>query len=145
MSALLDVNALIALAWPNHVHHILARDWFRRRSAAGWATCSATQTGFVRVSSNRAAIPEARVPSEARDMLRQIVNLPGHEFWTDDVAFANTEWIDDAKLLGHRQVTDAHLLALAIRHSGSLATLDRGVLDLVPHGFEPDQILELLL
>jgi predicted nucleic acid-binding protein len=31
-------------------------------------------------------------------------------------------------------VTDAHLLALAIRRGGRLATLDRGLVDLAPEG-----------
>jgi predicted nucleic acid-binding protein len=28
MSSLLDVNVLLALAWPNHVHHAASRTWF---------------------------------------------------------------------------------------------------------------------
>jgi predicted nucleic acid-binding protein len=32
--------------------------------------------------------------------------------------------------VGHRQVTDAHLLALGRRHGGAVATLDRGLLAL---------------
>ena len=31
---------------------------------------------------------------------------------------------------GYRQVTDAHLLALAIRHGGALVTFDRGLNEL---------------
>ena len=56
MVGLFDVNVLVALAWPNHVHHARALDWFREHSPLGWATCSITETGFVRVSSNRAAV-----------------------------------------------------------------------------------------
>ena len=40
MIALPDVNTLIALAWPNHVHHDAARSWFVANRAAGWATCT---------------------------------------------------------------------------------------------------------
>jgi predicted nucleic acid-binding protein len=36
------------------------------------------------------------------------------------------------RVVGYRQVTDAHLLTLATRRSGSLATFDRGVAELVP-------------
>ena len=39
MTALLDVNVLIALAWPNHVHHVAARAWFEEHREEGWATC----------------------------------------------------------------------------------------------------------
>ena len=31
MVALLDVNVLVALAWPNHVHHTQAHRWFSAR------------------------------------------------------------------------------------------------------------------
>ena len=41
MTALLDVNVLMALAWPNHVHHAPARSWFNARRKSGWATCHA--------------------------------------------------------------------------------------------------------
>jgi hypothetical protein len=37
---------------------------------------------------------------------------------------------DAANLTGHRQITDAYLLALTSAHSGMLATLDRGLLNL---------------
>ena len=56
MTALLDVNVLIALAWPNHVHHAAARAWFKERQEDGWATCPLTEAGFVRVSCNPAVV-----------------------------------------------------------------------------------------
>lgn len=40
MIRLLDVNVLIALAWPNHVHHDAAGSWFARLRRTGWATCA---------------------------------------------------------------------------------------------------------
>ena len=46
--ALLDVNALIALAWDSHIHHVAMREWFAANAADGWATCSITEGGFVR-------------------------------------------------------------------------------------------------
>lgn len=36
------------------------------------------------------------------------------------------------QVVGYRQVTDAHLLTLAIRKCGILATFDRGVAELAP-------------
>jgi predicted nucleic acid-binding protein len=35
-------------------------------------------------------------------------------------------------LVGHRQVTDAYLLGLALRHGGRLATFDQGIGTLLP-------------
>jgi predicted nucleic acid-binding protein len=53
MSAfLLDTNLLIALAWPQHVHHGEAHAWFGKVARGAWATCPITQLGFIRISSN---------------------------------------------------------------------------------------------
>ena len=131
---LLDVNVLVALAWPNHVHHATALAWFDEIGRAGFATCSVTQSGFVRVSSNQRAIPDARSPREAREILRRITALPGHVFWPDDIEIASNQHIAWERLGSHAQVTDAHLLALAIRHGGRLATFDRVLVDLAPEG-----------
>ena len=143
MTALLDVNVLLALAWPNHVHHRRARSWFEKGHASGWATCSITECGFVRVSSNPAVVDEARTPAEAILLLRRLTALEGHRFWADDVSIARRE-DEIERIRGHRQVTDAHLLALARRHRGSLATFDRRVEGLLPAGADPREHLVVL-
>lgn len=113
--ALLDVNLLVALAWPNHVHHSAAREWFERNHRDGWATTAVTETGFVRVSSNRAAIPTATTPAWAMQILREMIALKSHEFWADDVAIVSGGRGDASQINSHRDVTDGHLLALAER------------------------------
>ena len=144
MVSLLDVNLLIALAWPNHVHHGAALRWFERNREAGWATCPMTQSGFVRVSSNSRVLPQARTPREALELLRRIVALPDHVFWRDDIAIVASEHIDETRLVSHRQVTDAHLLAVALRHEGRIATLDRGIVQLVPARYSMDEVVALV-
>ncbi|MDP4014023.1 MAG: TA system VapC family ribonuclease toxin [Candidatus Nanopelagicales bacterium] len=130
MIALLDVNVLVALAWPNHVHHESASQWFLDHRTRGWATAPLTEAGFVRVSSNRRVIPEARSPKEAIDLLGALRDQPGHHFWSDDVSLADCPEIAPELITGFRQVTDAHLLALAMRRSGCLVTFDNGLKDL---------------
>ena len=132
MIPLLDVNVLVALAWPSHVHHELAHRWFQDAHTDGWATCPLTQSGFVRVSSNRLVLPEPVSPRDAVLLLRELVALPGHTFWTDDVSITESDTFHLDRLTTHRQITDAHLLALASRRGGRLATLDRRVATLLP-------------
>jgi uncharacterized protein len=139
-----DVNVLIALAWPNHVHHLQARAWFEATHRKGWATCPLSESGFVRVSSNRKAIPAARRPEEAILLLRELTALPGHQFWPDDTSIASSPFIAAEKLLGHGQVTDAHLVALALRHHGRLVTFDRGIEDVLPPGVAAEEVLIVL-
>jgi toxin-antitoxin system PIN domain toxin len=134
MVDLLDVNLLVSLAWPNHVHHQVARTWFRGRSSAPWATTPVTESGFVRVSSNRSAIPTAVTPAEALALLGRIRQVPGHVFLADDVEGVFGERVEAARVVTQRLVTDAHLLAVARRHGARLATLDRGVAALAGDG-----------
>lgn len=126
---LLDVNILIALAWPSHLHHRPAQAWFAKHASRGWATCPLTQCAFVRISSNPKIIPEAVRPAEALELLRQILALKHHTFWPDNIGILD-ERIPSALLVGHRQITDAYLLGLAVRHGGRLVTLDKGLLTL---------------
>jgi len=139
-----DVNVLVALAWPNHVHHEPARAWFEHNHRHGWATCPVTESGFVRVSSNRKVIPGARRPEEAILLLRELTSLPGHSFWSDDTSIARSRWIAAERLLGHGQVTDAHLVALSLRRRGRLVTFDRGVADVLPPGVGAGDVLTVL-
>lgn len=128
--ALLDVNVLIALAWPNHVAHEASRRWLALNAARGWATTPLTEIGFVRVSSNRRALPTATTPSLARELLGAMRRGQGHRFWPDDVALVTGDHLDLGQLTGHRQVTDVHLLALCATHAGRLVTFDRGLVSL---------------
>jgi hypothetical protein len=110
---------LVALAWPNHVHHARAHAWFRSTGKAAWATTPVTQSAFVRIPSNTKAIPEARTPREAVELLRRIVSIGGHEFWPDDTAAADPRPGPFDRVVGYRQVTDAHLLSLAMHRGGA--------------------------
>jgi len=118
---LLDVNALVALAWDAHVHHAAIRAWFATSAGAGWATCPLTESGFVRVSSNPKVLPHAIGVEEARAVLRALRRHPSHRFLRDDVSLSDTEI---PPLVGYRQVTDAHLLAIARRNATRLLTFD---------------------
>ncbi|HZU46244.1 MAG TPA: TA system VapC family ribonuclease toxin [Mycobacterium sp.] len=129
--ALLDVNVLVALTWPNHVHHQAARRWFDAHSRAGWATTPITELGFVRVSSNKKVIPEAATPATALSVLRSLCALPGHEFWTDGARLVDPPFAVD-RIGAHQQLTDVHLAALAVSRKGKLVTFDRGIAQALP-------------
>lgn len=132
MTSLLDVNVLIALAWPSHVHHRQASMWFAENASSGWATCPMTQCGFVRVSSNPSIISEAVSPGQALTHLKRILDLPHHVLWDETASLTDMKPLESLLLVGHRQVTDAYLLGLAIHHKGKLATLDQTLPNLLP-------------
>lgn len=127
MAALLDVNFLVALFHPQHVHHGEAHGWFQANAASGWATCAVTINGAVRVLSNAAAgLVDAR-PVEVSRRLQRLCEHPQHEFWVDDVSLVDRELFLLEFVQGHRQITDVYLLGLAVRRKGRLVTFDRGI------------------
>ena len=121
-TALLDINVLLALAWPNHDHHDAAHRWFDEVPDRKWATCTLTQLGFIRISSNLSANPQMVSPQDAAAVLQELCAGQDHEFWSSPNA-ANPSIYSQAK--GHQQVNDAWLVELARQNNGVLATLDK--------------------
>lgn len=139
---LLDVDVLISLVREDHSAHRVVKRWFQNLNGRRWATCALTEASFVRVIANPRFLQIPPEVTEAIDMLQALVNLPGHQFWAMDVPFGEAvERLQD-KLFGHRQVTDAYLLGLALHKKGKLATLDRAVRNLA--GADYDQYLEII-
>jgi len=139
---LLDANVLIALMFPNHESHQHARAWFQRNSHEGWVTCPFTEAAFVRIVSNAAVFPEAVELQQAVALLEENLQDARHRFWADDVSVAKAVQPFFKRLKGHKQVTDAYLLGLALHKKGRLVSLDRGILDLLPaKGMERDLVV----
>lgn len=122
-AALADGNVLIALAADYHVHHRQAHKWLQGHDDQ-LATCPITQGTLLRF-----LLRDGLGAREALTVLHQVVSLPQHVFWPDEIGY-------DAKMLkgviGHRQVTDSYLAALAGHFGGSLVTLDSGLATLHP-------------
>ncbi|MCM3879211.1 MAG: VapC toxin family PIN domain ribonuclease [Vicinamibacterales bacterium] len=125
--ALLDVNLLVALFDPDHVHHELGHDWFADHRADGWATCPFTETAFVRVLCNPAYGAAVRQPVELIQRLEQFCASKQHVFWSDGLSLRDAKIFNPAFIAGHRQVSDIYLLGLARKMGGRLATFDRGI------------------
>ena len=122
--SLLDVNVLVALVSPDHVHHELAHDWFADRRNRGWATCPLTENGFVRVVSQLSAGDAAMRPSTVLDHLRRFCADLRHTFWADSISLTDVAVFNHSMIRGPRQLTDVYLLGLARKMNGCLVTFD---------------------
>lgn len=127
-SYLLDVNLLLALNDPMHVHHALARRWFAGEKRQSWATCPITENGFVRIASHPSYPNPPGSVHAVVAILRRLCGAPGHEFWPDDISI--NDLLAAGTLITHGHITDVYLLGLAVRNGGKLATLD----DRIPAG-----------
>lgn len=126
MRSLLDVNVLIALLDAAHVHHTRATQWLGENIRHGWASCPLTQNGCIRILA-QPNYPNSVPAVQAAARLREAVRTVHHEFWADDQSLLDDDLFNWTHLLGPRQLSDAYLLALAVRHKGRFVTLDRRV------------------
>jgi toxin-antitoxin system PIN domain toxin len=125
--ALLDVNVLVALFDPDHVHHESAHVWFAANRKAGWATCPLTENGLVRVLSNPAYVGNPETPASVIGRLQRFCESGNHAFWPDDATLRDRRLFSAKAPSTHRQVTDIYLLGLATGKGGRLATFDTGI------------------
>ena len=141
---LLDVNVLVALMWPAHEGHSQSQEWFSRKAREGWATCPFTQAAFVRIVTNPAFSRDAVTPQEAMKILSVNLKHPSHQFWAGEISFIQAAQPFGERMTGHQQVTDAYLLGLAVHKKGKLATMDRGVLALLPEKSRERDLIEVI-
>ena len=125
--ALLDVNVLVALFFPEHVHHDLAHDWFADHQSHGWATCPVTENGFVRVACQQQSGDGVLRPTDVLALVRRFFASKGHHAWPDAVSLTDETLFAPDSIRGHRQITDVYLLGLAKKMGGRLATFDRTI------------------
>ena len=120
-----DVNILIAISDPEHVAHYAAAAWHQSIGSAKFFLCPVTEASFVRLMTNPLIGGESM--SGAILLLQEIAALPN----VTHLPVAQT-WLElvqplTPRLFGHRKVTDALLLGLAIRNQAILVTLDRSI------------------
>ena len=121
-----DVNLLVALLHPEHVHHAQALEWFAE--TAGFVTTPITEAGFLRLTLNQSVMGSPISLAEALASLSSVKSDPRAQFLPDDATFTAPR-IALHGLVGHRQVTDFHLVNLASVHSARLVTFDAKVAD----------------
>ncbi len=111
---LLDSNVLISLAISDHEHHDRAAAW--ATGAGQLALCPIVEGALVRFLLR---IGEHRATANA--VLTAMYATGRCEFWEDSLSLTAA---DLSHVVGHRQVTDAYLAALAASRGAKLATFD---------------------
>ena len=121
---LLDVNVLIALLDDAHVFSRRTYEWLDS-APRQVATCPIVENGVIRIMSAPSYSTTHRAtPEQVAQGLKALIEALDHEFWPDEVSLLDETLIDFSRLHGHRQVTDAFLLALAVRRRGAFASFD---------------------
>lgn len=127
---LLDVNVVIALLDPDHVHHERAHEWFATIDDVDneWLSCPTTQNGVLRVLS-APKYPNHQPLALAYESLKSLLANENHRFVPDSISLLSdsgqTAKLVPDQLTASGMITDTYLLALASSHDARLATFDR--------------------
>ena len=129
MTVLLDVNFLIALFDPDHIHHGVAHRWLGVHSEASLALCPLTENGLVRVMSQAAYPNGPYSPLEIAALLHLWKVELGDRlaFWPDSLSLTDPAFFHLEQVASARHLTDVYLLALALERGGRLVTFDARV------------------
>ena len=140
MRLLLDVNVWVALFDDGHIRNGDALTLFRQPGLS-IASCALTENGVLRVL-NLPGYARRAPPGfpAVRDKLALACSDVDHQFWPCDISLRDAAVLNWSHVMGHNQITDAYLLALAVRHGGALATFDHRVARSAVHGAAPEHL-----
>jgi len=121
---LLDVNVLVALVFPDHIHHKSARAWLGGLGPEDrWMTTPMTEAGVVRILLNPGVVGQQLDGYQAVAVLSQFRAEPDHSFLPDSSSLVDPS-ISLAALVGAKQVSDFHLVNLAVKNDLRFVTFD---------------------
>ena len=109
----------------DHVGHRSASKWFGQIVDGHFLLCPITEAGFVRMCT--APHVGKREVKDAIRILREMTNLSSYAYLPILDPWLQLIQPFASRLHGYRQVTDAYLLGLAIKHDVVLVTLDQHI------------------
>ncbi len=119
-----DVNVLLALLDPMHVHHDAAHRWYVERSPLRLLTCSHLENGVIRVAGQPKYPNCLGTSRRVREFLQHFIEKAAAESCGRDVSLLEDGVLLQPESLTPSRVSDLYLLALAVAHGAKLATFD---------------------
>lgn len=145
MKALLDANVLVALFDADNKYHDIAEKWFLDFICEPnnvWLSCAITQMACLRVLS-LPSYPKHFTFAEIQQILQGAMLASNHQFLVEEMNLVLDEVLDWRHLQGHRQLTDAYLLALAVANQAVFVTFDSRINYRIVKDATPDHLLTL--
>lgn len=130
---LLDVNVVIALIDPSHVHHDRAHDWFGATGRDDWLSCPTTQNGAIRIVSHPRYSNAQPSPAVVIESVRSLTSVGNHRFVPDGISLLDSAIVAADAIMSSGQLTDTYLLALAVANDAGLATFDTKLVTTAVH------------
>lgn len=123
-----DVNVWVALAFEQHFHHAAAKSWYKS-SQETCCFCRWTQQGFLRLSTNPAALKELAVSLKKAWLLYDSMLDDRRIAFAEEPRELETHWrtYTQRRSFSPKIWGDAYLAAFARAASFDLVTFDKGL------------------
>lgn len=119
-----DVNALLALLDPLHLHHEAAHQWYAAQAPLRLVLCPHVTNGVLRVASQPRYPNPLGTCARVRQILKQFVEKVNPAFCSQDVSLLDDQVLACPDELTPSRVSDLYLLALAVANGAKFATFD---------------------
>jgi uncharacterized protein len=123
-SFLPDVNTLLALLDPRHIHHEAAHHWYAAQGAVQLVLCPHVINGVLRVASQPRYPNPLGTCATVRLLLKRFVEKVNPVFTNRDVSLLDDLVLTRTGDLTPARVADLYLLALAVANGSKFATFD---------------------
>lgn len=124
---LLDINALLALLDPMHVHHDDAHRWYEARSPVRLMICPHVENGVMRVASQPRYPNHFGTAATVRESLMKFADRLNVERCAADATLLDDGILKKPSLLTPSSIADLYLLAVALANHAKLASFDRRI------------------
>ena len=118
--ALLDINVLIALIDPQHVHHDPSHSLFQVHGGHGWAMCPFTQNDLLRILGHPRYPNSPGGPAVVMPLLQGLLAIRPMSF---GLVLCPGMPLESSRRM-YFYITDTYLLALAVHHQATLVSFD---------------------
>jgi uncharacterized protein len=126
MTYLADVNVWIALTIVDHVHHVAAMEWFQESEPDRIAFCRITQSGFLRMLTNRHIMIADTLSAAGAWATYDDLRKNSRIIYSDEPATIEEHWRPTSRSAsGPNCWTDAYLAAFAEAVGFTIVTFDR--------------------
>ncbi len=119
-----DINTLLALLDPMHLHHDAAHAWYERSSPLEFLLASHVENGVIRVASQPKYPNFMGTGRQVREILRQFSRRTKAKRCERDVSLLDDGVLLDPSCLTPPRVSDLYLLALAAENGARFSTFD---------------------
>lgn len=123
-SFLPDVNTLLALLDPQHIHHEAAHQWYAAQEAVRMILCPHVINGVLRVASQPRYPNPLGTCASVRLLLKRFVENVNPVFAERDVSLLDDHVLNHTDELTPARIADLYLLALAVANGTKFATFD---------------------